>query len=169
MASSLRCRRSLRNRFLSRFVLLVAIGFVQLHAFGQKPQRDPSEELELIASRVQDGSIKKIEILAVPKAIETITAITPARLRTYPGVSNTVIRDLDRERQSIAEALKHTTTLPFTRDSDLRRGIIFYPQDSKPLTIYYDQFDQGLVNGVKVKFSGALLNWVEKQIPPDHR
>jgi hypothetical protein len=136
-------------------------------AIGEETKREPSTELNRIVRQVQDGTITKIEILALPKSVESRANITPDRLRKIG--SQTVIGNLARERNDVLKALKNTKAIEFSRDCDLRRGIIFYSQSSTPLTIYYDQFNQGLVNGVKAKFSGSLLNWVESHVPRDSR
>ncbi len=129
----------------------------------------PAHELGLIAQKVKDGAVTRIEIFALPKAMETRVGLTPERLKSYPGVAIVTVRDLDRVRQTLLEALRHTKAVPLKNGYDVRRGIIFYTQDATPLSVYFDQFDQGEVNGIKAKFSGALLQWIESYVPADHR
>ena len=129
---------------------------------------DPKKELLGIVRTLQNGAITKIEVVAMPKQVETIVGMTPDLLQKHCSVLISM-RDLSAIAPKLASDLQNTRAVAFDGSSDPRRGVLFYSKDRVVASIYFDPFTQGQIDGVKAKFSGALLPWVESHIPSEYR
>lgn len=157
-----------------RSILGVLCAFVlgaSVNVSGQS-KSDPSQQLQSVTHTLQNGAVTRIEVIAMPKGVESLIGMTPELLQSHCWVKVSLLNLnslLSSDQSSLTSALQKTQVVQYAGTSDLRRGLIFYAKDRVVASIYFDQFGQGLVNGVRGKFSGVLLKWVEIQLPPDYR
>ena len=128
----------------------------------------PQQQLQSISDAVSDGTIREIDILAIPKATVPKSEVTPAILQR-DFQCKVILRDLQLTRRGLVRALGNTQASSEAQPVGLRRGVLFVDAGGHvKYSIYLDSFGQGEVNGEKAALSGEFVQWIEDRLPQEY-
>jgi hypothetical protein len=122
---------------------------------------DPQKEINFIASQIEKGEIKSVEILIIPANFMTSHAISSDELLKLYHYKVTV--PVRGSWPSLTSALRVTKVAKAGRKTDLRWGVLFTFVSGQTESIYLDGFGKlGQVDEVPVTFEdGGLYSWLQ--------
>jgi hypothetical protein len=145
--------------------LTLAVGL----AIGQssRAQGSGQAQLDYLARESQAGRIGRVEVLQIPKDLNTRNPVTTADLESGWFFKFTVRRLDPPNSAELAQILKVIKTGPYSERRDFRSAVIFYswPEEKRIGSIYLDRTgSRGAVNDAPVSFGENLLGELEKAL-----
>ncbi len=136
---------------------------------GQSPgvQSSGQAQLDFLSRESQGGRIGRVEVLQIPKDLNTRNPVTAAYLESGWFFKFTVRRLDPPNSAELAKILKVIKTGPYSERTDFRSAVIFYylPEEKRIGAIYFDRTgSRGAVNDVPVSFGENLLGELERAL-----
>ena len=139
------------------------------HRGSQVKPRNVSPLAQAAVKLLRDPNTTQLEVLWVPKEIETRTRLTPQRLE-HTAWWKVRIKDFQRDelRDQLIQALQESDLRKGTDAGDLRWACIFTdPKNKRVLTMYFaGRGPKGLIQGVAVTSNGRVVRVLEDRFRP---
>jgi hypothetical protein len=137
---------------------------------GCSRQPQPSESaavrahLQTLVSRLESGSVTRIEVSYIPPRIETPVALSPTDLdRTFDYRLTLQSSASPHSTQTLATVLRESKVYESNNQADIRIGLAFYSSENTRIGAIYLSGDcgRGQVDGISVAYVGDACSWTK--------
>src|ERR1035437_396772 len=152
---------------MKSFSVLSAI-MLCLSVFGQSENNlsMPTNTLQIELAKANSNNVTRIEIFFFPEEIATEFAVSPNDLEKVYW-TKTIIADFKRTQFSslLLHSLTESNIQPRNgKARDLRWGCVFFDsKGTRIMSLYFDQFGKGEVNGIQIESNGKFLNLLREK------
>jgi hypothetical protein len=133
----------------------------------ERKETPPSPEFTRLLGFIGDGGVEKLEILHIPRGLDTPIRITAEAFRRMAAFKVTV-SDFQRmgDNKSLSKALKDSSVARGGPKYDVRWAIVFYDRwGAQRGAIYLDEFGrEGQLGNFVFKPGPHLIPWINSLI-----
>ena len=144
------------------FMALCSPGFGQ----SDTPPVLATSILQSELSKVSSNNVVRIEVYYFPEDINTEFALSPSDLEKAYW-AKTIIADFKQSQLRLVflHAMNESNIQKRNgRSRDLRWGCVFFDSNNaRILSLYFDQFGKGEVNGIQIESNGKLLELLRQK------